>query len=282
MVRRLAWVLLLVFVASAASAIAMAWYLGRDVLPEGAVAFDLPSTVLGETRQALVHLPEGYEAEREVRYPVVYVLDGSSQDGHTAKTAALMARIGAMPKVIVVGIPHASGESRNRDYTPPFGAQDEDAAEGPNGQADRFLAFLKTELIPEVERRYRTTPERALSGWSRGGLFVVYSLVADPGLFQARFAHSPALWRDDTAIAGHLRTLLASSPPPAPSFLYLSLGSLEVERMQAGFATVRQVLDSTPSQLRWTADLVPHAVHGNNGEWATPRGFQALYSGLGR
>jgi hypothetical protein len=280
MVRRLVWVLLLALAASAASAIAMAWYLGRDVLPEGAVTFTLPSTVLGETREAIVHLPEGYEAAGDVRYPVVYVLDGTSQDGHTAKTAALMARIGAMPKVIVVGLPHANGESRNRDYTPPFGAQDEDAADGPKGQADRFLAFLKTELIPQVERRYRTSQERALSGWSRGGLFVVYSLVADPGLFQARFAHSPALWRDNTAIADHLRTLLGSSTPPGPSFLYLSMGSLEVERMQTGLATVRRVLESMPSQIRWTVDLVPGAVHANNGEWATPRGLKAYYPRL--
>lgn len=274
MARRVLATLLLVLVSSAASAIAMAWYLGRDVLPEGAVAFSLSSTVLGESREAIVHLPEDYESAGETRYPVIYVLDGSSQDGHTAKTAALLARIGMMPKVIVVGIPHVN-DSRNRDYTPPFGAQDEDAPDGPKGQADRFLAFLKTELIPEVDRRYRTSPHRALSGWSRGGLFVVYSLIADPALFQARFAHSPALWRDDTAIADHLRTFLAGSP--APTDLYLSMGSQEVERMQAGLSRVQEVLTSTPSSLRWTVDLVPGAVHQNNGEWATPRAFHAFY-----
>ena len=33
---------------------------------------------------------------------------------------------------------------------------------------------------------------RMLAGWSRGGLFVVYSELAAPSLFDARFAHSPA------------------------------------------------------------------------------------------
>jgi predicted alpha/beta superfamily hydrolase len=274
MVRRVLATLLLILVSSVAAAIAMAWYLDRDVLPEGAVAFSLPSAVLGESREAIVYLPEGYEQGGETRYPVIYVLDGSSQAGHTTKSAALLARIGMMPEAIVVGIPHVN-DSRNRDYTPPFGAQDEEASDGPTGQADRFLAFLKTELIPEVDRRYRTTPRRALSGWSRGGLFVVYSLIADPALFDARFAHSPALWRDDTAIADHLRRFLAGSP--APTYLYLSMGSREVERMQAGLASVHEVLRSTPSPVRWAVDLVPGAVHQTNGEWATPRGFHAYY-----
>ncbi len=273
--RRLLLVVLLVLVSSAASAIATGWYLGRDVLPEGAVVFSLPSRVLGETREAIVHLPEGYAEEGDARYPVIYVLDGSSQDTHTARTAAMMASIGAMPKAIVVGIPNVN-DSRNRDYTPPFGAQDEEDPQGEKGHADRFLAFLKTELIPEVDRRYRTTEARALSGWSRGGLFVVYSLMAEPSLFQARFAHSPALWRDDTAIADRLRTFLQAGAPA--SFLYMSMGSREVGRMQDALQTVRQVFDAVPSQVTWRVELIQDAVHQTNPERATPRGFHAFYA----
>lgn len=222
-------------------------------------------------------MPEQYEEEGDRRYPVLYVLDGSSQDVHTSATAALLARIGLMPKVIVVGIPNVSGQGRQRDYTPPFGAQEEDDPDGPRGQADRFLAFVKSEAIPAVDLRYRTAPDRMLAGHSRGGLFVVWSLMADPGLFQARFAHSPALWRDDTAIASRLREFLATHSDTV-SFLYLSLGTHEVERMKSAFERVRAVLDSSaPASLVWRADLVPGAVHGNNGEWATPRGLHAFY-----
>lgn len=50
--------------------------------------------VLGEQRDFLVHLPGSCHDAPERRYPVAFVLDGSSQDLHTAAYAALMARIG--------------------------------------------------------------------------------------------------------------------------------------------------------------------------------------------
>jgi predicted alpha/beta superfamily hydrolase len=256
-----------------------AWYFTQDEYPEGTVASTLRSAVLNEEREVLVHLPVGYETEPDRRYPVVYVLDGSSQDVHTASTAALMARINLMPPVIVVGIPNVSGEGRQRDYTPPSMAMEIDEPNGPRGGADRFLTFLKTELIPDIDRRYRTTSERMLAGHSRGGLFVAWSLMADPGLFQVRFAHSPALWREDAAIAGMLDQYLTATPGLA-SFFYMSLGTKENAEMTAGFERVRAVLESrAPKRLRWRADLVPGAVHGNNGEWATPLGFRTYYGG---
>ncbi|MCC7033369.1 MAG: alpha/beta hydrolase [Acidobacteria bacterium] len=253
------------------------WYFGQGEYPEGTIVSTLRSGVLNEDREVLVHLPVGYETDPERRYPVIYVLDGSSQDVHTSSTAALMARIGLMPPLIVVGIPNVSGEGRQRDYTPPTMATDVDIEDSPRGGADRFLAFLKTELIPDIERRYRTTSERMLAGHSRGGLFVAWSLMADPNLFQARFAHSPALWRDDMAMAGMLEDYLAATPA-LDSFFYMSLGSKENAEMAGGFSRVRAVLAAkAPEGLRWRADLVPGAVHRNNGEWATPLGFRAYY-----
>ena len=150
-------------------------YLNERASPEARVlssTFD--STVLGEQRRLIVRLPESYARQPDARYPVVYVLDGSSQDRHTAHTAALMARIGVMPEVIVVGLPNSSGEGRQRDYTPPFMRMDIDQADGPPGAGDRFLAFLKTELMPAIERDHRTDSTRILAGYSRGGLLVVY------------------------------------------------------------------------------------------------------------
>ncbi|MCC7181029.1 MAG: alpha/beta hydrolase [Acidobacteria bacterium] len=253
------------------------WYFGQGEYPEGTIVSTLRSGVLDEDREILVHLPEGYESEPGRRYPVIYVLDGSSQDIHTASTAALMARIGVMPPLIVVGLPNVSGEGRQRDYTPPTMAMDVDIEDSPRGSADRFLAFLKTELIPDIERRYRTTSERMLAGHSRGGLFVAWSLTADPALFQARFAHSPALWRDDVAMAGILEHFLAATPA-LDSFFYMSLGSKETAEMTEGFSRVRAVLEArAPENLRWRADIVQDAVHRNNGEWATPLGFTAYY-----
>jgi hypothetical protein len=266
-----------VLVTAAVTAVGAAWYFGQDVPEEGAVVTTLPSSVLGEDRQVIVHPPESYQREPSRRYPVIYVLDGSSQDGHTAKTAALLARIGVMPELIVVGLPNVSGMGRQRDYTPPFMRQDIDEAGSGMGQGDRFLQFIKAEVIPEIEGRYRTTGARMLAGHSRGALLVTYSLMHEPDLFQARFAHSPALWREDAVMVTKLREHLAAHP--VPGAFYMSMGGAEAEHMVAAFDRLRDVLaERAPASLRWRADRIPGADHQKNGEWATPVGLKWFYA----
>ncbi len=250
---------------------------GRSDRFENVVSRKLRSQVLAEERAFFVHLPESYTRAAERRYPVLYVLDGSSQDQHTAKSAALMARIGVMPEIIVVGIPNVSSEGRQRDYTPPFMAQDLETPNGAMGAADRFLAFLKTELLPHIEAEYRTTAFRMIAGHSRGGLFVSYSLLAEPELFQARFAHSPALWRDDALLVLKLAEFLHTNPR-LESFFYMSLGSEENEKMKLAYAQACDVFArASVAGLRWHNDLIAGANHQSNGELATPLGFKALY-----
>lgn len=109
------------------------------------------SAILNEDRRLLVHLPAGYAAGDE-RYQVVVVLDGDSQFQHTATTVDFLARTGSMPAAIVIGVTHTD---RTRDLTP--GHMDRFET---SGGADSFLRFLGDELLPDMDRRYRTRPYR--------------------------------------------------------------------------------------------------------------------------
>lgn len=268
---RIRCLLALAFVAFA-SWLATAYWFGREVPDPAVRQGSLQSAVLAEARGYQVHLPEGYARSPAKRYPVIYVLDGGSQSAHTAASAELMARIGAMPDVIVVGIP--SGERRARDYTPPGMRQDTDEADGPDGEADRFLAFLKRELIPQVEREYRASGERVLAGYSRGGLFVVHALIAEPGLFRAYIANSPALWRDDAAMVKRLQRFLRDTPGVRAT-LFLSLGGAENAKMTAAYRQAIALLRrDAPPGLHWKAYSPPGATHADNAQKATPLGLQ--------
>ena len=153
------WLLLLGATAlvSVAATIFTGRVLGDEEAVPGASRVTMQSSVLGEDRECFVHLPEGYAAAPAARYPVLYVLDGTSQSGHTAESAGLLARVGLIPPMIVVGVPSVNSDTRNRDYTPPEMRLDTDAPAGPKGAADRFLSFLRTEVIVRIERDYRTT-----------------------------------------------------------------------------------------------------------------------------
>lgn len=245
---------------------------------EGAVSATLRSAVLGEDREYFVHLPDGYDTDTTRRFPVMYVLDGTSQSGHTAAAASLMTRVGLMPQIIVVGVPSIDGDTRNRDYTPPDMRLDTDDAASQKGAADRFLSHLETELIPAVEREYRTTRPRMLAGWSRGALFVIYSQIAGPAMFDARFAHSPALWREDNLIMGRLEQALSASAVPE-GFLFLSLGDAENEKMTTAFRTAVGMLErSAPPTLRWKAYLSAGGTHDSNPRLSTPVGLCAMFN----
>lgn len=258
-------------VACAVTAALTAFIAGREERPPDGppvVTEVVSSRVLSEERELMVNLPEGYQREPARRYPVLYVLDGSSHTSPTAESARLLARIGVMPEVIVVGLP-SSSENRARDYTPPYMRADGEAG-GPAGGGDRFLRFIEAEVIPHVDRRYRTTATRMLAGNSRGGLFVVYSLVERPELFCARFAYSPALWRDDDRIIAELARSLRVRGG-APGFVYLSLGDRENAKMTRAFRKAVEVLRTSASPaVRWRADVTRGADHGNNASLSTP------------
>ena len=116
-----------------------------------------------------------------------------------------------------------------------------------------------------------------LAGWSRGGLFVIYSGIAASAALDARFAHSPALWRENDLIVDRLQEALASGTPPA-GFLYLSLGAEENEQMTASFRHAVTVLErAAPTTLRWRADFSIGGDHDSNPRLATPVGLCAMF-----
>ena len=256
----------------------------RDALPNDPTLGDsarlvtMISSGLSEKRDYVVFLPEHYSSDGAQRYPVLYVLDGQSQGEHTAAAASLMGRIGAMPEIIVIGISSMDGDIRNRDYTPPDMRLDTDRPGGPTGSGDHFLAFLKDEMIPTVEREYRTQRPRMLAGWSRGGLFVMYSLLAAPTLFDARFAHSPALWREDDRIVAQMDNFFGS-PAAAEGFLFLSLGAKENEKMTGAFTRTTAMLERrAPQALRWRSMQSHDGVHETNPRLATPVGLCEFFA----
>ena len=155
--------------------------------------YKINSQILGEERTVLVRVPANY-AGRDEKYPVVYMLDA-----HAPQNAMMIGLIeqqawgGMMPEMIVVGIQNTN---RGRDLTPTV----LEARPG-SGGGDKFLDFLEKEVVPMVEKNYRTQPFRVFAGHSLGGLTAVYAFVSRPDMFNAYIAASPVLhWDNDFVI----------------------------------------------------------------------------------
>ncbi len=218
------------------------------------------SAVLGEERVALVRTPPGYDGSGR-RYPVLYLTDGDSHIGHTAATAEFLAsgRNGRMPDMIVVGIINTD---RTRDLTPTKASQDGKAAPT-GGGADKFVRFIETELIPAVEKRYRTQPYRVFAGHSFGGLLAVHIFATRNDLFDAYIASSPSLWWDKQAAIRELEDFLKGHQDVRRT-LVLTLGGDEQGDMRPGFDKAKAVLGSHHAAgLVWASALLEDEDHGS-------------------
>jgi predicted alpha/beta superfamily hydrolase len=234
---------------------------------------EFQSQLLAEKRRLIIHLPLNYSKEPTKKYPVMYVLDGGSQDVHTSDKIAVLAAAELIPECIVVGILNTK-TSRNRDQTPPFMQTETDDAKSPNGEGDRFLAFIEKEVIPKIDSNYRTTNYRTLSGHSRGGLFVLYSLMAKPELFNARFCHSTPAWRFNDLLIKQVDSFLKSKKLQTKTFLFLSAGADETDNIKGGLARLATVLKTRRnSALTWFSYLTPLANHQQNPLIATSKGL---------
>lgn len=220
------------------------------------------STILNEKRDVIVHLPREYFYNNTQRFPVMYVLDGTSHDQHTTDKIEVLSSAGLMPAAIVVAIPNTRG-NRNRDYVPPFMRTNIDDTNSVYGASHNFLAFFKKELIPFVDSGYRSSDIRTISGNSAGGLFVLYSLYEEPSLFQARFCYSTPVWRFDSLMVKKMKEFLKVNKPDG--FLYMSVGENETERIKGGFNLMVATMKANPKKnFKWAADLTPHCDHQEN------------------
>jgi hypothetical protein len=242
----------------------------RDQSQE-AITTKLFSSMLGEERELIIHLPRGYDSTK--KYPVMYVLDGGSQDAHIANKFDVLTTAGYCPETIVVGIPNMSAKNRARNLTPPFMRTDNDDPSSEPGEADQFMKFMEFELLPFVEKHYSVSQTRLLSGNSRGGLLVMYSLLHKPELFQARFCYSTPFWRQDNILVSKVGEFL-NSKDTLNTFIYLSAGENETDNIKNGLDKMAKVLvEKAPIGLVLFHDYTPQAIHQNNASISASAGI---------
>lgn len=155
----------------------------------------------------------------------------------------------AVPKlsktVLIVGIGYDSPlaydiKRRTRDLTP--AASGEEYANG--GGAAEFYDFVKDELFPLVEKKYSTAKsDKIYFGHSFGGLFGIYALLRDDGIFDEFFIASPSLWWGESQLIrdaldeGKLRSNLKAK------FIILVAGSREIRKGKTDKAGILKAAD---------------------------------------
>jgi predicted alpha/beta superfamily hydrolase len=173
---------------------------------------ELQSSELGEKRFLNIYLPEGYNKNDTVKYPVTYLLDGSADEDFIHIVGLFQFNnfewINRVPKSIVVGI---ATVDRKRDFTYPTNIEKDKEKYPATGHSDKFIAFIEKELQPFIERKYKASTDKTIIGQSLGGLLVTEILLKNPTLFSKYIIISPSLWWDNGSLLNQASAILLDS-----------------------------------------------------------------------
>jgi predicted alpha/beta superfamily hydrolase len=161
------------------------------------------SKIIGRDYQLYISFPKNYSTKDTITYPVLYSLDGMYTFPIIKGIRPFFER--DTEDFILVGVNALNFEYRKEDYTTSVATFDDERNEKRNatksafkpGGAAKFLESLKTEIIPFVDKNYKTNADRGIRGASLGGLFVAYCLVNSDGYFTRFGISSPSFWWDN-------------------------------------------------------------------------------------
>lgn len=165
--------------------VALAGYYYHVQNPAHVEVVQFNSSLVGKSLPYNVILPRGYRliTSRRTRYPVLYLLHGWSGDHDSWLSKTALSQYAAEQRLIII-----TPEGENGWYT--------DSATVPS---DQYETYLLNELIPDVDRRYRTIRDRAaraIAGNSMGGYGALKFGFKHPEIFTLAASMSGTL---DTA-----------------------------------------------------------------------------------
>ena len=257
----------------------------------------LHSKIVNQDFGIYVSLPYLYFMS-DTTYPVLYSLDANVKFGMMSNVVNNLGTLTReIPEIIVVGIAYPIKGledwviGRNRDLTPTRKTEHEEywqkrlsKVTGRNdivvesGHADKFIAFIRDELIPFIESNYRvSSKDRALHGTSLGGLFTLYALFQYPELFQRYFASSPSIDWDEPYMFKLEKDFAASHKDLSVS-LFMCVGGLESESYINNMEQMTKLLRSRNyPNLELETFVFENETHGSTVSASVARGLKILY-----
>ena len=218
----------------------------------------ISSEILGEDREIQIFLPEGYE-DSDKQYPTLYVLDGQwyFEIAVALQYGAIRSRL--YPEMIVVGL---------KMQRPRRG-------ELLLSQNEQFASFFEDELIPYMDRSYRTTTDRVLFGWEEGGSFACNMILSDKELFKAAIASNGG-YLDQGMLKGFSKSDISEE-----KYLYIANSSKDIYSIDESENVKTELENYSPDNLTWKYDRFDDEVHASLAYLSMYYGLKFYYHNYG-
>ncbi|MEO5967385.1 MAG: alpha/beta hydrolase-fold protein [Ferruginibacter sp.] len=219
--------------------------------------FTIESKNVGESRVINVWTPEEYKSGND-SLPVLYMPDGGTKEDfpHIANTLAELIKSKKIKPVILVGIENTQ---RRRDLTGPTEIEKDKEIAIIVGKSANFRSFITEELIPEINRKYRTSAKKGIIGESLAGLFVFETFLLEPKDFNFYIAFDPSLWWNNFNYEKNVAKYLKNLPESKTKIWFASSGDAGINEASQNITNALEKI--LPKKLIWKYSNEPNEKH---------------------
>jgi uncharacterized protein len=253
----------------------------------------LHSTITNRDYLLYIGYPDSYGDHPERTYPVVYLTDAYWSFARLYPQGNGLWYDKLVPEYIVVGIGYAGenvdyNRERMFELSPTYQEYGWTADMNcPMGGSRLFLDAIKKEIIPSVEKQTRAdTTFRVLFGSSMGGLFSLFAMYEEPGLFDGVIAVSPVVEWDYCWLfhrEAELRDKAVGNDYKGhyilPTRLYMTVGGVEDRPFVATIKAFNEIVsDSTYSSFDHEFRIIDGEGHSSNNAESFIRGIRFVFN----
>jgi hypothetical protein len=249
----------------------------RQVEMPGTQLLTVHSSIVGRDYDLYISFPRNYN-DTTKKFPVLYLLDGQYDFPLVNGIYGDLYYDGFLPELITVGITWG-GEHPNYDSLRTLDLTPTSIKQVPStGNAAKFLACIKGELIPYIDSKYRTDKtDRALMGSSLGGLFTLYAMFHETDLFTRYVLTSPSLTWDNNVLSSY-EASYHTQHSRLPARLFMAVSALEGSE-----ATFGKFVDRLKSRKYQDLQIETRVLEGMGHAGSKPEGYaRGLQSAFSR
>ena len=217
----------------------------------------------------VVTLPASYAAQSDKRYVVLLDLHPRSH-GYLAGMQDWMSHNGGWPWLETIIVTAPDGHEGLGELKTLAIKQQEN---------QQFLDFMEQDLLPAIDKQYRTNGFRIFNGFTGNATFSLYTLLNRPSLFNAYIAASPVLDDNYAFVMTDAAKKLAGMQGK-PRFLFMSTSDSDFEQNQlADFAKLETMIRANTNQtLEYKIERFDGSYYMTQPILATAKGIEAIFN----
>ncbi len=224
------------------------------------------SDKLGEVRRLKIQLPRNYESNVHKKYPIVLVLDADYLFEPVAGNVDYFSFWEDMPEAIVIGV--MQGDQRYDD------CEYDDNTFMPSENGAKFFEFIGLELMPYIDKKFRTAKFIIGVGHDFTANFLNYYLFKDPPLLNGYINLSP-----DFAPLMEERIIARIPSIKQRLFYYVATGSDDIKGLQKSAEEFNASLSAIKSDsFAYYFDNFAGATHYSLAGRGIPNALEKIFS----